>query len=175
MRFWSRLLTGVVGVVIGFVASYPVGYLRERGRQRAVRADQARASKQRREAAANAAATQALAREQEECKRREHIETLKKERIGRRFLRRSNSKEEAGVIVTVIDLDRRDPKRRVLVENTPGGAELPADVPTRLVMDWHVLVAAPEVQKHRTARLIAHSSDDADGWLEFEQLPPGDD
>ena len=134
-----------------------------------------RASKQRRTAAEKAAEAAALEREEEDRKRPENIEALKNERIGRRFLRRPKSRDEDGVIVTVIDLDQRNPERHVLVENAPvPGAELPVDLPQRLVIDWSRLVEAPEAQMHYTARVLADSHNDADGWL-FEELAQGDD
>ena len=73
----------------------------------------------------------------------------------------------------MIDLDAQQPQRRVLVEYSamPGGA-VSVRPPSRVVMDWKALVADPEVQRHYTARVIANSTDDADGWIQYDEFAP---
>lgn len=74
----------------------------------------------------------------------------------------------------VLRLDHRNPKRRVVMgwSSPPGRAphEGDYDEGSTISIEWKDLVMSPERQIHRTARLIANSHSDADGWVEFEPL-----
>ncbi len=44
------------------------------------------------------------------------------------------------------------------------------EVGQRIGMAWKDLTMPAADQRHRTARLIARSDDDNDGWVEFERM-----
>lgn len=167
MGFWLTTLSALVVAALA-VGAYQTGYLGEKGRLKAARRDHERQAKKAQEAIDTAAAEARRERDDAARLREAHIQGRRRERIGRRFVCRPDSKTEDGYIITVVDLDDRDLEGRVLVDNTarPGG-ELPANVPPRLSMEWKALTMSAKDQFHRTAHFSGVDSD-ADGWLEWE-------
>lgn len=104
---------------------------------------------------------------------RNEVARLQRERVGKRFIRRTDP-GDPGMAGEVVDLDPRDPKRRViLIWTSTEGRRPRADdyVPGRRIsISWKDLTLSEAAQRHRTARIIAKSSDDSDGWVEFESL-----
>lgn len=112
----------------------------------------------------------------EDQKRRaeaKHIERLRNERKGRLFRRRL-APGDPGMIGEVVDIDRRQPMTRVvMVWNSPAGRTTTEDDPAAgrpTTIEWKVLQRSPDEQRHLTARLIAKSHNDNDGWIEFEEI-----
>lgn len=104
---------------------------------------------------------------------RKEVARLQHERVGKRFIRRSDP-GDPGMAGEVVDLDPRDPKRRVILTWTTTEGRRPREddyVPGRRIsISWKDLTLPEGAQRHRTARTIAKSSDDSDGWVEFEPL-----
>ena len=167
----AALVGGIlIGVVVGFLVSYPVGFLRELGRDRASRLVQRRADKRlHQQAEADAAKARKDAEAQAE-RERQRLERIRTERVGRRFMRRE-TRADPGIGVEVVDLDPRQPQDRVIVRYTATAGRSPTryDPPSDTVsIEWKILTQSPSEQRHRTARLIEQSFDDNDGWLQFE-------
>lgn len=99
------------------------------------------------------------------------LEEIRKERIGRRFIRHA-FEGDSGQYGEVTDLGMRDAKRTVVTQWTtpaergPQIDDYPTDRPT--TVEWKVLTRSREDQIHWTARMRANSDDDGDGWVEFE-------
>jgi hypothetical protein len=173
---WSSVAAGlVVGVGVGFLASYPVGFFREVGRDQAARLIRRRndvREQRRAEEASNA-----LIAEREATTAREvrELEVLSQDRVGALFLHRVH-RDDVGIQVTVVELDARQPRQRVIVryEPTTGRTPTPHDPPVdqRVSIEWRALTATDADQRHRTALLIEKSYDDADGWIEYERIWP---
>lgn len=178
MDWWWIAGGVVVGLVVGWSValstSFLVGYLRERGRIRAA-ADAAQGAEKDQQRRADAEReAQRVAKVAAQVEHSRTIEGLRAERVGSHFIRRS-TRTDPGIAVTVIDLCDRDPLRRVIVreEHLPGRSPTEYDGPDlleRLSIDWTNLVQAPAAQRHHTARLMAESHDDRDGWLLFERV-----
>lgn len=102
----------------------------------------------------------------------ERLDRIRRERVGRKFIRRSNP-EDPGMLGEVVDLARDRPGEVVIVlwSNPPGRVSHDRDYEdgARLGIEWRHLTASPAQQKHYTARMLERSSDDADGWVEFEE------
>jgi hypothetical protein len=113
---------------------------------------------------------QSAAVQKREAKR---IQLLTRERVGTHSRFRTSS-NDLGMDGEVVDLDSRDIEQRVVVVWTnPDGrppTEYDYQVGTRISMEWRHLTLAPGEQRHRTARLIQHSADDSDGWVEFDRI-----
>ncbi|MDO8392472.1 MAG: hypothetical protein Q7V57_18515 [Actinomycetota bacterium] len=173
MEWWKLLSTLLVGVLLGFLSSYPVGFLRELGRARAAQVTVTRQKKAEANAAALRQAAAVAAAEAKAAGEQAELKALETARVGARFLRRVTS-SDAGLLLEVVGLDPRRPRDHVLVTQEP----LPGRVPTphdpvggQSSMAWRQLNEAPADQIHKTARLVNQSYDDADGWIEFERIP----
>jgi hypothetical protein len=103
----------------------------------------------------------------------ERLARLERERVGKQFVRRVY-KGDPGMVGQVVELNQRDPTRSVILTwSSPAGREPHEDdyeVGQRIGMAWKDLTMPAPDQRHRTARLIARSGDDNDGWVEFESL-----
>lgn len=132
--------------------------LRQRKERRAVAAEAERI------ATADAAAEEAESRMRAE---------YQAERVGATFRRRYTA-EDTGTLLTVVGLDERAWRSRVLVEEsapdgrTPTGHESPDFA--RTSFEWSSLTMPHADQRHRTARVIERSHNDEDGWVEFERI-----
>jgi len=83
------LFSGVaIGIIVGFMASYPVGFLREVGRHRAAKMMARREEKLRLGQVNVEARAAAAAREADEIAAQTQIERLRTERLGAMFVRR---------------------------------------------------------------------------------------
>lgn len=174
--FWFGVASGgLVGIAVGLVASYPVGYLRERGRQTAARHIEASDLKAKQKAERDRQLAAERAKEVAAKQQAEEVERLRLERVGKRFLHRVH-RDDPGIVATVVDLAGNDPIRRVLVEYEPiEGREItPFDPPPLTNIEWSWLTMPDSEQRHRTARLFEDSLEDADGWLEYEPLSEAD-
>jgi hypothetical protein len=173
--WWQVLAVAIGGVAVGYVASFHVGYFRELGRERAARRIRRRDERREREAAEAAAAQVAAEREAEAQREREFIEQLRRDRVGAKVLHRVTA-DDVGIRMTVVGLAPREPLTRVTMEfePMPGRIPTPYDPPIDAPVNykWSSLTALEADQRHRTARVIAHSHDDRDGWVEFERLDP---
>jgi hypothetical protein len=173
---WSSVVAGlVVGVGVGFLASYPVGFVREVGREHASRRIRRRDEARERRRAEEASDALSAERKATALRELREMEKLSEDRVGAQFLHRVH-RDDAGIQVTVVELDPHQPKQRVIVryEPVPGRPPTPHDPPVdqRVSVEWRALTAPDAEQRHRTARLIENSYDDADGWIEYERIWP---
>ena len=108
-----------------------------------------------------------------QAERTAQIAKLSADRVGSRFLRREDPDSE-GVVGLVVSLATDDPTNGVEIvwAKAPGLDPDPGDraLTNRIRMSWTDLTKPSHVQQHETARLIAKSDDDQDGWVMFEPL-----
>lgn len=171
--FVLGVVTGAGGAVLaGLILGWPTGYLRERGRQRAEATGCRNAAKSEEKRAAAKAEADKVAAMNARHNEEQEIELLRRERVGARF-RWKASKEDVGMIGTVIRLAEQQSRLRVVVdfESPVGRPPTKYDYQAPTSIEWKVLTAPDDEQIHRTARMNAKSFDDNDGWVEFEQLP----
>lgn len=104
------------------------------------------------------------------------LDSLKEERVGKRFRFRTSARD-SGMLGEVVELDPRDAHRRVIVvwSDSPGRTATDDDytVGQRVSIEWRHLTEAADRQRHRTARTIAQSFEDSDGWTQFERIDDG--
>lgn len=87
--------------------------------------------------------------------------------------------EDQGMVGVVKELGRGSEwKTKVtIVWDNPSGRK-PRDYDyvagQPIVIEWRHLTASANVQRHRTARLMLNSTNDNDGWVEYEQLSRGE-
>jgi hypothetical protein len=101
------------------------------------------------------------------------IAQLQRERVGRRFTHHADP-DDPGMVGEVIELDPRDPKRNVILVWTSPDGRQPREgdyvAGRRIGIAWKDLTLPQADQRHRTARTIAKSNNDLDGWVEFDPL-----
>ena len=163
----------LLGVLVGGVAAFGTGFLRAAGSsawqglalrtakvRRAVRA-------KRQERSAKRAAAKAATELADERTR------LKAERVGAKFRKRYTA-DDTGTIVTVRELRNPNWQEMVNVKEVAPAAREPTEFdnqfPARYGIKWSDLTKSDSEQRHLTARVMAESFDDADGWIEFERL-----
>jgi hypothetical protein len=101
------------------------------------------------------------------------LERLRQERVGRRFLHHVTP-DDPGLIGEVINLDKRSPKRSVMVrwEGPPTRTPTPHDPtgsPERNI-DWRQLRCPVDEQRRRTANYKPRHPGGENGWVEFEEI-----
>ena len=138
-----------------------IEHLTRQDRERRTQEDQAAATKK---AAAARVAAQAHAG---------RIAALEQERIGARFVEHPGP-NESDVLLTVESLDRQSPLDRVLVSRVSTGGTAPPDGLERLSVRWSTLTEPAPVQRHRNARVVKGSLDDAEGWSTYKRVKPAE-
>lgn len=167
----AAYLLGVLsGALIAVLAAWPVGYLRERARQRAAE----HPPRQDRKRAEAKEAADALARANAEHASAQDLELIRRARVGTRF-RWRGTPDDVGMIGTVLRLSRQHPRLFVVVqwESPPGRNPDERDDSTTepTSIEWRVLNEPEAAQRHWTARCILDSYNDEDGWIQYERLP----
>lgn len=173
------VVTAVVGLVVAAptawltarAASKVVGYRREVGRQDAVDERARRAEERSRREAADQAAAAASAAAAHAVALDERRAALHRDRVGTMFLER-RSRQDPGAILTVTDLHPTQWETHVTVSMLPLETPATNDWIGRFSTSWSRLNEADNIQRHRTARLIEQSHDDADGWVEVAPITP---
>lgn len=115
-------------------------------------------------------ARQARTNERDTAKR---MARVRADRVGRTFRYRTSA-GDPGMVGEIVDLHRDHPELMVIMtwKNPPGRAASDDDFSEgqRIGIEWKQLRKSESDQKHRTARMIARSNNDADGWVEFEEI-----
>ncbi len=170
----TYFLLGVGSTVLaGLILAWFTGALQESGRRWSSNRHARRAERNAAESEAVQAAQAERDRQSRDLASQMEIKRLRGSRIGVRFRWRASA-NDPGMMGTIVDLDSRSPKERVIMQfSSPDGREpTPRDFSDhRTSVEWEALNRSVADQRHRTARTIAHSCNDDNGWVEFERLP----
>ena len=162
------VVAGVIARRVSKAAAEPNGFRAEMGRRAAVdyhaRQDRQREA-QEAEAAAKAKAATARAAAGVQALT---VAALERQRVGTRFTAHPGP-DKANVDLTVDGLDPRSPLDRVIVSRTPTAGSAPDGWLGQVSVRWSALTESPSVQRHRNARVVLGSLDDAEGWVTYER------
>lgn len=105
---------------------------------------------------------------------RERLARLEADRVGRKFLWRASAKDP-GMVGEVVSLGSDRPAEVVVVSwSNPTGRKPERDDlykdGDRIGVEWKHMTMSSEEQRHWTARMIAGSTNDIDGWVEFQEI-----
>lgn len=98
--------------------------------------------------------------------------TLETERVGKRF-RVRETRDDTGMILTVLSLNSRHPWTHVDVEcvSPPRRTTTRDDCVGRYSQAWLDFVVPADEQRRWTARFRREPDDNEDGWLHYESIP----
>ncbi|MBK5333638.1 MAG: hypothetical protein JJD93_16800 [Ilumatobacteraceae bacterium] len=166
--YWAPLvISAVLAAALAVAGAYFVGRYREKGRSDEADARQAKADQAAEDAKQMITAAERVAVETARQSELRRVEEIANSRVGKVFLRHY-SNNDAGVRVVVLALSTDDPDHKVLLEYPPNDANPDG---LRVKTEWRAMTEPDDVQRHRTARTIAQSYDDSEGWVEWELLP----